>query len=106
MDIIERTLRLTAYIVDPTTRIRTILGHSFIKLDRFVKDDSLHSSFSTATLTEDLTMDLPMKMDQLGELVVTSCYLKDQNILQIKIQEIHQLKIDRSNTTKSLKGLN
>jgi hypothetical protein len=34
-----------------------------------------------------------MKSNQLGELILTNCYLKDKNLIQIRVQQINQLKI-------------
>jgi hypothetical protein len=105
MDLLNRTLRLTAYTVDSTTRIRSILGHVFMKFDRFISsENNKDRTFSTAILSEYLTADLPTRVESLGELILTSYFNKDQNLLRIRIQEIHQLQIERMTSQKLVKG--
>ncbi len=101
----KRTLRLTAYTVDSTTRIRNILGHVFIKFDLFIDENKIDKTFSTNTLSECLIQDLQNRSDYLGELILTNIYLKDQNLIQINIQQINHLHIDSLKTKTPLKGI-
>ncbi|CAF1152608.1 unnamed protein product [Rotaria magnacalcarata] len=94
--LLKRTLRLTAYKVDLNTRIRQIIGHSFIKFDKFIDENKIDKTFSTNTLLEYLAQDLNVRSDYLGEVILTSSYLKDQNLIQIRIQQINQLHIVQS----------
>lgn len=93
-DLSKRTLRITAYTVDSTTRIRTILGHVFLKFDPYLSNNSLDRTFSTTMLSECLKQDLSIRSDYLGELILTSTFFKDQNYIQIHIQSINHLQID------------
>ena len=93
---------MTAYTVDSTTRIRTILGHVFLKFDSYLPDNPTDRTFSTSTLSECLKQDLSIRSDYLGELILTSTYSKDQNYIQIHIQHINHLQIDSSKTNKGI----
>ncbi len=93
------------HTVDSTTRIRNILGHVFLKFDRFIDENTNDKTFSTNTLSECLTQDLQIRSDYLGELILTSCYLKDQNLIQIRIQRINNLHIDQTKIQAPLKGI-
>ncbi|UJR26720.1 hypothetical protein I4U23_008035 [Adineta vaga] len=103
-DLCNRTLRLTIYTVDSTTRIRNILGHVFIKLDRFAKEMTDDKTFCTDILSENLTSELQIRSDYLGELVLTHTYLKDQNLIQIRLQQLNHLHIDQTTTKIPLKA--
>ncbi|CAF4345081.1 unnamed protein product, partial [Adineta steineri] len=96
-DLLKRTLRLTVYTVDSITRIRNILGHIFVKFDKFMDENTDDKTFSTNILSEYFTQDLQIRSDHVGELILTNYYLKDQNLLQIRIQQINHLHIDKIN---------
>ncbi|CAF0951307.1 unnamed protein product [Adineta steineri] len=96
-DLLKRTLRLTVYTVDSITRIRNILGHIFVKFDKFMDETTDDKTFSTNILSEYFTQDLQIRSDHVGELILTNYYLKDQNLLQIRIQQINHLHIDKTN---------
>lgn len=97
-----RTLRLTAYTVDSSTRIRQALGHVYVKLDQFFNGNQLDKTFTTKTLCESLIQDPQIRSDYLGELILTNTYFKDRNLLQIRIQQINHLHL--SSTKTSLEG--
>ncbi|CAF0732145.1 unnamed protein product [Adineta ricciae] len=99
-ELCKRTLRLTVYTVDSNTRIRNSLGHVFLKLDQFIND----KTFSTDILSEYLTPDLQIRTDYLGELILTSTYLKNQNLIQIRIQQMKHLHIDQTKARIPLKA--
>lgn len=100
----QRTLRLTAYTVDSTTRVRATLGHAFVKLDKFLDKDSDDTAFFTDTMSYDLTSDLRIRPDHLGQLVLTNSYVKEQNALQIRIQQLNHLHVDPIEVRFPLKG--
>lgn len=92
------------YNVDSTTRIRTTVGHVFVSLNDWGARDQQDRTFSTPVLSVELTKDLPKKSDDLGELLVTSYYLKDQNLLQIHLEEIHRFQWKSVTIPKPTKG--
>ena len=104
-DLLKQTLRLTAYKIDSVTRIRHIVGHMFIKFDQFLDENQNTKSFSTNILTECLIPDLHIRSNYLGELILTSCYLKNQNRIQVRIQQINHLYIEQAKTEIPLEGI-
>ncbi|CAF2805401.1 unnamed protein product [Rotaria sp. Silwood2] len=103
-DLLRRTLRLTAYKVNLRTRIRHIIGHVFIKFDQFIEENKTEKTFSTNTILEYLNQDLHIRSDYLGQLILTTCYLKDQNLIQIRIQQINHLHIEQAKFNTPLKA--
>ncbi|CAF0904441.1 unnamed protein product [Rotaria sordida] len=103
-DLLKRTLRLTAYEVNSITRIRHIIGHVFIKFDQFIDENKNDKTFSTNSLLEYLSQDLHIRSDYLGQLTIKTYYLKDQNLIQIRIQQINYLHIERSKFKTPLKA--
>ncbi|CAF3434934.1 unnamed protein product [Rotaria sp. Silwood1] len=103
-DLLNRTLRLTAYEVNSVTRIRRIIGHVFIKFDQFIDENKIDKTFSTNTLVENLNQDSRIRSDYLGQVILTSCYLKDQNLIQIRIQRINHLHMEQSKFNTPLKA--
>lgn len=50
------------------------------------------------TFSESLVQDPQVRSEYLGELILTNTYLKEQNLLQIRIQQINQLHVNLSQT--------
>lgn len=82
------------------------MGHVFIKFNQFIDNDNnrIDKTFSTNILSEYLIQNLQIRKDYLGELILTNTYFKNQNLFQIRIEQINNLHIDLPKTKTLLKG--
>lgn len=98
-------MRLTVYTVDSVTRIRHTIGHVFIKFDQFINSDQTDKTFSSKTISECLIQDLQSRSDYLGDIILTSYYAKNENLVHVRIQQVNNLCFEQFKVKTPVKGM-